>query len=173
MEDVIIVDEKYSKYWIWAMLIGIVFSLLLFTISKNTSNVVLGNYLQLGAFISFAATIFAVIKLWEGKKSIRLMFEDDSLVVDIYKEQSALQRDRYDLNRVQNIYLVPSKISVPFLNIFINRKDAATFQLLLNGEDQPFYLFQFSGRIISVSNDAAERLSAFLNTQELDVLASN
>ncbi|MDZ7714999.1 MAG: hypothetical protein U5J95_02185 [Balneolaceae bacterium] len=172
MEEVIIVEEKYSKYWIWAILLSSAIALALFIYSYSTGNVVIENYLQLGAFISFAITIFSVIKLWEGKKSIRMTFENENLVVDIFKNKDTLQQDRYELNKVKSIYLIPSRVSIPFLNISIDRKDAATFQLSLDEEQQPIYLFQFSGRIISVSNDAAKRLSAFLEEQSINVITS-
>lgn len=172
MEEVIILDEKYSRYWIWAMLLGIALSLSLYLFSKNVDSIVLSNYLQLGAFVGFAITIFSVIKLWEGKKSIRVTFEDENLIVDIFKKNDALQRDRYELHKVEDVYLAPSQISIPFLNIFMDRTDAVTFQLSLEEQEQPIYLFQFSGRIISVSNDAAKRLSAFLKEESINVTTS-
>ena len=159
MENVIVVDEKYSKYWVWALALGISLSLMLYTFSNTTTSVVLGNYLQLAAFICVAITIFSVIKLWEGKKNIKLSLHNQSLIVDIYQQEDALQRDRYELKQVDHVALVPSQISIPFLNIYIDRQNASTFQLQLNNEERPLFLF-------------ADRLTSFLEEQQIKVTVS-
>ena len=169
MEDVLVVDEKFSRYWIWAFGSSAIFSLSLFIFSQITSNTLLEGYLQLGAFICFSVAIFSIVKIREGKKNIRVSFKDKNLVVDILKSKDTLKRDKYSLKDIKDLQLLSSQISIPFLNIFIDRKDAATFQLQLEEEDKPFYLFQFGGQIISVNHKAAARISDFLEAKNINV----
>jgi len=169
MENTIILDEKYSIYWRWALAIFCLITLVFFMISKSMNDVVWSNYAMLASFISFSVSVFIIIKLYEGKKSIKVFTKQNRLAIHLFKKENLIHKDSYEIERVQSVNLVFSKISVPFLDIHLDRNDAYTFEIKLKEKDLSFYLFQFGGGVISVDSQSARRLFEFLKQNEIPV----
>lgn len=169
MENSITIIEKYSAYWKWTLLGSLAIAIGLFVGFHYLENIVIANYVRIASFISFSVTIFAGLKLMEGKRNLKIGINDSFLEVEILKKDKIIQKNKYELNKIDGVLLIPAQISIPFLGIAIDRHRAFTYQLKQNDDKSPFYLFHFGGSVLSIDKEDSERLNSFFTKYNINI----
>lgn len=171
MEDTIIVEEKYSSYWKWTLLGSLIIALALFSLYHFIlSNVVTANYVRLASFIFFSVTIFAGLKLMEGKRKLKIGINDTFLEIEILKKDKTIQKNTYPVEQIEYISETPAQIFIPVLDLTFDQYQAVTYRMKQKNEKSLFYLFHFGGSILSISQNHTDKINSFLTQHNINII---
>lgn len=170
MGNSITVEEKYSTYWKWTLFGSLILALALFAVYHYLDNVVVANYIRLASFVSFSVTVFAGLKLIEGRRNLKVSINDTSLEIEILKRDKTIQKNTYPLEQIEYISETPSQIFIPVLDLSFSQNGGITYRIKQRDEKSSFYLFHFGGSILSISRDQTDKINSFLTQHNINII---
>ncbi len=167
MGSTVTVNEKFSNYWITALYLSSGTALLTFILFWNINDVLWSGIMRLIAFIAFAVSIFCLLKVMEGKKSMKITKTDDALHVTYLKGKSVIQEDSVSISNIKYIYRRSYDYYIPVFDLSIGLADSYSFIIRLRDSADDYYLFEFGGRGLHLGKKAGKRLKSFFEDHNL------
>ncbi|NGP76379.1 hypothetical protein G3570_07035 [Balneolaceae bacterium YR4-1] len=168
MENSLVLEEKYSRYWKHALALSLIVSLITFLIYLYIDDAVLAGISRLVAFISLSLAIFCLLKVMEGAKTFEVTISDGLLRVTYFKNEKAIGTDKLNINDIETIYSEPYQIELPISDYRIQLSNNRTFRVnFKENNENDISLFKFGGRVLTLDKSSKERLEHFLSHHDL------
>lgn len=166
METRLVLEEKYSTWWVQITAGLSLTALLLFVLFSNMEDVLWKGIVRLASFGFLAAAVFSGLKVMEGKHTIILEIKDGHLTVTYRKRDRQVGEDIFDLDNITALYIdhLPSYL---FSNDFIFNDLQVVMQLA--DSDRPLTLVERDGRALPLSRDTAGEAVKFILAHAEDV----
>lgn len=169
MENSLVLKEKYSGYWNYALAGSLLVSLITFLIYLNLDDVLLAGISRLVAFICLSLGIFCLLKVMEGAKTFEVSITDGLLKITYFKNGETVGTDKMQINDIKSIYSEPYQLKFPFSHYRIELSNNSTFRVKFKEDlKNEVPLFEFSGRVLTLDNSSTKRLKKFLSQHDLN-----
>lgn len=163
MNNQLVVQEKYSRYWPMVVKISALLTVFFFIAYQISSDVLIEGYLRLTAFGFFALSVLSLFKVKDGKMEISLT-EKDGLIEIVYKVRNRIiQSEDLDLNDVSAIETAPMPDKSLYNNF--NKSDRCVKFKKYDSKDW-FTLHEIYGREIPLSSENAESVVNYINERK-------
>lgn len=159
MTQKLILHEKYSRYWPLITYSSIILSMILFTAYLFSEGVLLSGYLRLFAFIFFAAGIFGLFKIKDGKVKMVVEVNDSEVMSRFFRNGEQILEESWNLDQLQNVQVT----QMPNKNFYYDLvKSSKAVRVKGSNDDSWLYFNKITNRIIPLDKDQAESLRDFL-----------
>lgn len=168
MESRLVLEEKYSVWWV-QITTGLALSaVVLFLVYTNIDDVLWKGIFRLASFSFLAATVFSGLKVMEGKHSILMEIKDGHLIIYYRKRGQQIGEDIFELDKIKSLYVdtPPSYFFTSY--IFLNDRHVVMEQ---KDSDRPLSLIEIDGRTLALSRETAEEGVRFIarHAEEIQV----
>jgi len=154
------VFEKYSRHWPMITIFCGVLSVILFGLFLLIESVLVGGYLRLGAFASFAVCLLSYFKLRDGQIKIDLSIDDKKkLFIDYHVKGQNVYKESFSLNELEafKVDTVPNKS-------FYNDLFTGDYRVMYKKSDYYSFLnlIELRGRLIPLDEENASHIVTFI-----------
>lgn len=164
-----VIEEKYSGYWI-QITAALAVGTLLFLIGFNLIDDILWKgILRLVAFGFLAGTVFSTLKVMQGKHTIKFETENGELILSYFKKNQTISRDVFELKSIGEVYHEPHDLFL-WKSFFLK---GLNIKFIPTDSDRPLNLVEVHGRPLALSEDDARRIIEFLETYAPNAQISN
>lgn len=161
MTHTITLHEKYSSYWPLITYSSIILSLILFTAYLFSEGVLLSGYLRLFAFIFFAAGIFGLFKMKDGKVKMVVEAKESVVISRFFRNGEQILEESWNLDQLQDVQVQ----EMPNKNFYYDLvKSSKAVRVKGSDDDSWLYFNKISNRIIPLEKHQAESLRDFLKS---------
>ncbi|MDZ7693839.1 MAG: hypothetical protein U5K69_22415 [Balneolaceae bacterium] len=158
MDKELIVEEKYSGYWIQITIaLGLITVAFLFVYSI-TSDILWKGILRLIAFGGLAATVFSALKVMQGKHTVHLEISDTNLLLTYTRKSQTISKDIFSLDNIDVLY---SEKHASFMGEALLFNDQ-NVRFVPVDSDRPLNLVEVKGRPLALSEEDAQRVKDFV-----------
>lgn len=166
MNQSISIIEKYSRHWPLITYISISLSVLFFSAYLLSNGVLLTGYLRLFAFVFFAAGVFGLFKMKDGRVRIEVESESNGSVVSrFYRGDELLLEESWNLRELHDAEIT----EMPNKNFYYDLvKSAKAVRVRGEKDDSWLYFNKLSNRVVPLDNEQAEALCSFLEKLHSD-----
>jgi len=161
------VKEKYSQYWPMITVLSAVMCVLFLISYIIVSDVLIEGYLRLAAFAFFALSLLSLFKVKDGQIEIEFTIDKDeepgTLSLNYYVRENEIHSETHELNDLTEFKIteVPNR---SFYNDLIKGDKAVRFKK--KNLDDWMYLNEIYGRVIPLSQDNAEKVTRFIESEK-------
>ena len=154
------VFEKYSQHWPLVTILCGVLSVIFFGLFLLTDNALLGGYLRLAAFASFAVCLLSYFKIRDGQIKLNLSIDDSKkLLIDYYMKDQVVYKESFTLKEFEDLKMdtVPNKS-------FYNDLFSGDFRVIYKKSDYESFLnlIELRGRLIPLDEENASHIITFI-----------
>lgn len=172
MDDVLTIEEKYSKYWTY-ITIGLTgLTILFLALYSNAEGTVLKGYLKLIAFAGLAATVLSALKVMQGRHSVQLKIEDNNILLSYYRRNQKVDDDVFELNSIKSL-----KVNYPQSNIFdaLFVFNNPVLIVEFKDSDRTLNLIEVNSRPLPLSMESVQIITRYISdhTSGIDIQKSD
>jgi Fe2+ transport system protein FeoA len=163
-----VIEEKYSRYWVHITSVLLVGALLFFIGYTSIEDILWKGILRLIAFGFLAGSVFSGLKVMQGKHTVEVDIEDDNLILTYRKKGRDVSRDTFALDSIGNLYYESH-------NGFWGRaffKDC-NIKFVPTDSDRPLTLVEVHGKALALSQENARKLMTFISDHAPNAKISN
>jgi hypothetical protein len=151
--------EKYSSYWPLITYSSIILALILFTAYLFSEGVLLSGYLRLFAFIFFAAGVFGLFKMKDGKVKMIVEINESEVISRFFRNGEQFLEESWNFDQLQDVQVT----DMPNKNFYYDFvKSSKAVRVKGKKDDSWLYFNKISNRIIPLEKHQAEALKDFL-----------
>lgn len=165
MNDTLVIQEKYSKYWPQVAILSLILALLLFIGYHFLDDVLLVGYVRLGAFSFFAIGLLSLFKVYEGRIEIKIEAEMDSIKSTYTVRGETKFTKSHPISDFHELKIdhLPDKT---IYNNFVKSDKCVRFRR--EDESGWFFFNEIESRVIPLSEKNANLLYDFLEEKSSD-----
>ena len=162
MDDSIVVQEIFHRFWKYATLTAFLLSLLFFVLFWNTSAVFWNSIFRFSSFIFFSLAVLGYLNIMNGPLTIHIDNYDYQLMIRYQKKGSMIQEEPFEKATIKEVIPVQQELNI------INRylaPSAAALKVHFTDTDRPLYLLEFGGRPLFLAREDIQQIGDFLEKE--------
>lgn len=163
MNNSITVHEKYFKHWPTIAVISGMGSLAFYAFYQLSNDVLVEGYLQLTAFIFFAISILSLFKVKDGKVTIRLTINRDSIDILYSSKNKMIYEESLNISDIDSL----KEDQMPNKSIYNDfKKSDRCVRFKRKKTSNWEYLNEVYGRVIPLSSNNVSAIIRFIENNK-------